>query len=238
MRRRFIPPVSVVRDGQHYFVVVLDPFVLLREGEFEKFLCGDLAWAIVSLQNTLDQLWNVAVQVDQTIGERHAPFSQWPFSGWSFRRGCDRRAFQNSASLFKRVIGKLKPFTSWGTRAFPSILLLLSIVSASNVWGFTGEACGRYAADYDDLRSCQAAFELGLISEVVTRVGELRHGSGQDWYLEHTDLQGETLWVDIRQLQDVEKSRLFALCGQSPCRVRLTGVARDRMITITSLDAI
>jgi len=122
--------------------------------------------------------------------------------------------------------------------AFLSAFSLLSILCASNVWGFTGEACGRYADDYDYLRWCQAELEVGAIEEVATRTGELRHGSGQDWYLESTDPQGETLWVDTRRLSDAEASRLATQCCHGRCWARLTGVVRDRMISLTAFEMI
>ena len=134
------------------------------------------------------------------------------------------------------MLKAFRSVTSRRTIASLCTLSLLSIVYASNAWGFTGETCGRYADDYDDLRSCQAKLELGGIDEVVTRIGELRHGSGQDWYLEDTDLQGEFLWVDTRRLPDTERFRLISQCGSVPCRVKLTGVSRDRMIIIGSFE--
>jgi hypothetical protein len=124
----------------------------------------------------------------------------------------------------------------WRVIVLLSALPFLSVPCASNVWGFTGEACGRYADKYELLRSCQAGFDLGFTDEVVTRVGDLQHGSGRDWYLENTDLQGETLWVDIRQLSNDEETQLAARCRLTRCRARLTGVARDRMIGITSFE--
>jgi hypothetical protein len=126
--------------------------------------------------------------------------------------------------------------TSWAVTALLWVLPLLSIICASSSWGFTGEACGRYPNDDEQLRLCLVELDLGGID--ASRIGELRHGSGQDWYLEHADLQLETLWVDTQRLSESEVFQLATQCGQRSCRVRLTGIVHDHMISVTSFEVL
>lgn len=257
VRRAFIPPVSVVRDGPHYFIVVLDPFVMCTDDVFEEFPAEDLDSAISALQMVLDELWNIALQVGQSSGGLHGFSLQTELTAENNRskrglkmRGNRRKPFNlftgdcraawHCAYLLKYMAKTLKifkPLTCRGVIALLSALFLLSIVCASEVWGFSGEACGRLADDYDILRWCQVELELGGIDEVVTRSGKLRHGSG-NWYLEDTDLEGESLWTDIRRLPEAEMSHLISQCGAVRCRVKLTGIARDRMIIANSIEVL
>lgn len=239
--RGFIPPVAVVRGSLCYYVVVLDPFVWCNSGSFEEMPCRTIIDTRVLFCNILDELWNVLFQVDQRWTEEEFCSRTESEPNGPERAMASRKSPslpKRKITLFNRIRGALKSVrvaAAWRVIALSTGMSLVSIGAVSNAWGFNGEACGRYAPDYEDLRWCQVDLELGAIDEVATRTGILRQGSGQDWYLDHTNPQEETLWVDIGQLSDAERSRLADQCGQKLCMVRLTGSTRDHMINITSI---